>query len=243
MLLIISPAPESTTSASATSDATSTWRRRLLPPVLALRPPSLSGSFTSARNALNAGATPNSRPVRQETSRANAKTRPSIGIESTGRSGRCKRVQLESIKQQPRAPGGQQQPRRAARQRQQDALGKQLARDARSRRAQRAPDGKFLLPRRAARQQQVRDVHAGNQQHERHRREQRQHGGAKALHPELAQGRHGRAHVRVFLGILPLRRCCPTASISARACATLTPGFRRAMEMKLLSPRPKSVLV
>jgi hypothetical protein len=138
-------------------------------------------------------------------------------------------------------PAGQQQPCRTARQRQQDALGKQLARDAGPRRPQRAPDGELLLPRRAARQQQVCDVDAGNQQNERDSRQQRQQGGAQTLHPEVAQRRHGGAHVRVV-------RVLPGDVASYRL--HLRPRLRHAharlqaaIARKLLSPRPKSVLV
>ena len=209
MLLIISPAPESTTSASATSDATSTWRRRLL----AARARA-AAAFLEGLVHVHAQRAQGRRDAEQHAGQAG------------NQQGKCKHaavhrdrihgaqrqvqgVQLESIKQHPRAQGGQQQPCRAARQRQQDVLGKQLARDARSRRPQRQPDGKLLLPRRASRQQQVGDIHAGNQQHERHGRQQRQHGGAKALDPELLEGGHRRAHIRIFLGVLRPPRCVP----------------------------------
>ena len=96
-------------------------------------------------------------------------------------------VQLENVKQDAGARRRQQQPSRAARERQHDALGEQLARETGAGCPERAPDCEFLLPRRAARQQQVRDVDAGNQQNECDGRQQRQHGGAQALHPEIAQ--------------------------------------------------------
>ncbi len=76
-LLIRSPAPTSRTSESETSATTSALRARSLDfPAVAL-PPSLSVSRKSASEALRAGSSPKMTPVRTETITVKASTRPS----------------------------------------------------------------------------------------------------------------------------------------------------------------------
>ena len=138
MLLIIRPAPESTTSASATSDATSTWRRRFWPPVLPAAPAFLEGlvHVGTQRAHGRRDAEQHARQAGNQQGKCKHAAVHGDGIHGTQR--QVEGVQLESVKQQPGAHGRQQQPGRAARQRQQDVLGEQLARDAGSRRPQRA---------------------------------------------------------------------------------------------------------
>ena len=76
-LLIINPAPTSSTSESAISAATSRLRRRCCPPPAPLRPPSFSVSFKSGFEASSAGAVPNTKPVNSEHAAVNPNTRPS----------------------------------------------------------------------------------------------------------------------------------------------------------------------
>ena len=77
-LRINSPAPVSSTNASATSVTTSALRILCRPPELVPRPPSFMQPARFGRVACSAGASPNTMPVRTDSARVNSSTRASI---------------------------------------------------------------------------------------------------------------------------------------------------------------------
>ncbi len=77
MVLIISPAPTSSTMARATSATASECRASRPEVLVVLRSPSLSTTFRSGREAWIAGAKPNRMAVSNETPSVNSRTRPS----------------------------------------------------------------------------------------------------------------------------------------------------------------------
>ena len=93
----------------------------------------------------------------------------------------------------------------------------------------RAPTGPQLaLPDRAAREQQVRDVRAGDEQHEADRAEQQPERRDRVRVEEVVLERlDARAPARVRARDDRRRSAWPRDTMSALACASVTPGFRR----------------
>ena len=169
------PAPMSSITEMATSATTSRLRRRPRrlpkpPSPWAFRPPALSDVLRSTRAARNAGARPNSRPVRIDTPNVKARTVPSSAIASS-RGMLPGLIVADHLQRELR----DDETRRAAEEPEQQALRQQLSRQSLPARAERGPDGNLLLPAGRAREQQVGDVGARDEEHERHRSQQHQH--------------------------------------------------------------------
>ena len=136
-----------------------------------------------------------------------------------------------------RAPRRDDETAGAARASQKHALDQELAHDAAAARAHGGPNRKLSLARRGARQHEIRHVHAGDQQYEPDDPEHRVHDGAQLASPRIrswAGGRRSAPTSPAYCRSFDMER--PIVSISLRACASVTFGFRRPMQMNEFEP-------
>ena len=105
--------------------------------------------------------------------------------------------------------------------------------------ADRGADGELPVTRGGPCQHEVRHVHAGDEQHESDDAQHRQHD-----RPQLSDAGPGSSGSRTAVRATS-SACCrsfdierPIASISLRACASVTPGFSLPMQRKEFDPSP-----
>ena len=156
-----SPAPTSSTTASAISATTSAARMRWPPP---LAPPRvLSRSAVGRRVPLNcsAGRTPKARLVASAIANVNETT-----AALTPTSSEARKVRGLHGDERPRGEVGDREPGHGAGRTEDDRLREELAQQADAAGAERRANGQFRLARRGAREEQVGDVRAGHEQHE-----------------------------------------------------------------------------
>ena len=191
----IRPAPARSTSAAATSDTTSTLRRRRCP-VDEPRLPSFKVSCRSVTETWSAGASPNTTPVTSESAQGEGE-HPAVHSDVL----HARQAARHGREHRPRAQPGDGEPGDAAGERQHHALGQQLADDAGPCGAQCEADGHLLLAPGEAGQEQVRHVGAGDEEHEADGAQQDQQGGADVSDDRAGERRDLDAVLRVRLRV------------------------------------------
>ena len=181
-LFTISPAPISSTRASATSPPTRTLRvRRLLPPDAAVESP-FRASCGLVLHSASAGATPVTTTVSTHVPAASSEhSHVDAGLGQPGN-----RMWIHP-QHGADACLREEQPSGTAQRGEQQRLDQQLSQHSERAGAKRDADSDLLVPGRCARQEQIRGVRAGNHQHERHRNQQHRKRATRATDQFIVQ--------------------------------------------------------
>ncbi len=196
----VSPAPISSTSASAISETTSTIAQEGFPPV----------PGDAARGEAIADPRPRRLPRRDEAEHDagqdgeadRERQRPALD----GHVGGARQIRRRRRGDQRTPTGGDRQADDAAQPGEQQAFRQQLADDLETRRAERQAHGDLGLPRRRAGQQHVRDVGAGDQQDEADGDEQHREAQARVADDPFLQRHDADVAVGAREGLLQARR-------------------------------------
>ena len=224
-----SAAPTTRTSAIAISATTST--ARILPELVASRPPSRSPAFRCTRAVAAAGAMPETAAVTSVTSAVNARTSASTRTSwSRGADGGA--TAISPARPTTRGAGRAAPPAKAS-----SALSVSSCRTIWPRPAPSAVRIVISRPRSAARaEQQAHDVRAGDAQHERDREASgRGASGGRCRRDRRAAERsatRARSH-----SLSSCSSCAATAAMPACACATAIPGFSFPSTRSTIIPR------
>ena len=224
----IRPEPIRRTRASASSAVTRTARNRLAVAAPVARPAAdFSVSCSVLGRVCTIGASPKTIPVATETPSVNSSTCQSIPISRDARDaagiGRDQETQAAERQQHPESSAGKGQ---------HNALYHELLQQLSHAGADCGAHRDLLAPGFRTRQKQVGDIHARNQQNENHGSQQDQHRAPDALHHFILEsGEHDRV-VLVVEGVPALAYgvrglLVRSEAISAWACASVTPVFRR----------------